>query len=76
MSSYAPCPKCQNNQASPVSFTWWGGLVGPKLLTHVKCLRCGAKYNGKTGNSNTMGITIYSIVLLIIVILVSYLIGK
>ena len=59
MSTYAPCPRCQNPQASPVSFTWWGGVLGPKMLTHVKCTRCGAAYNGKTGQSNATGIAIY-----------------
>jgi hypothetical protein len=61
MSTYAPCPRCQNRQASPVTFSWWGGVLGPKLLTHVKCEACSAKYNGKTGRWNTAGITLYLI---------------
>ena len=61
MSSYAPCPRCQNTQVRPVTFTWWGGLLGPKLLSHVACSRCGSKYNGKTGRSNTTGIVLYSL---------------
>ena len=43
-------------------FTWWGGLIGPKLLTHVKCLACGKQYNGKTGKDNTNGIIIYCVI--------------
>ena len=43
-------------------FTWWGGLLGPKILTHVKCSGCGHRYNGKTGKSNTTGIVIYSVI--------------
>lgn len=62
MSSYAPCPQCHSTQVAPVKFTWWGGLVGPKLLSHVACGSCGSKYNGKTGRSNTVGIVIYSVV--------------
>jgi hypothetical protein len=46
-----------------VGFTWWGGIIGPKLLNHVKCQRCGTGYNGKSGKSNTTGIVIYSVVL-------------
>jgi len=37
-------------------------MLGPKLLTHVKCQACGKKYNGKTGKENTTNIIIYSVV--------------
>ncbi|MDA8743828.1 hypothetical protein N9N28_04255 [Rubripirellula amarantea] len=57
--NFAPCPQCQQQVANAVSFSWWGGVLGPKLLTHVKCGFCGHKYNGKTGGSNTLGISIY-----------------
>ena len=62
MAEYAECPKCGEANAKLVSFTWWGGLIGPKLLTHVKCEDCGATYNGKTGKSNTQAIVIYTVV--------------
>lgn len=45
-----------------MSFTWWGGLIGPKLLTHVKCRACGHAYNGKSGKDTTTNIIIYSVV--------------
>ena len=64
------CPRCGNPASKKVSFTWWGGLIGPKILNHVKCLNCGAAYNGKTGRSNTTGIIIYSLVALAISIIV------
>jgi len=51
----------------PVKFTWWGGLLGPKMLSHVKCQQCGLAYNGKSGQSNTTGIVIYAIVVNVIV---------
>jgi hypothetical protein len=59
MTAYAPCPKCRGSNAAPVKFTWWGGVLGPKLLKHVKCSACGHAYNGKTGKDNTTGILIY-----------------
>jgi hypothetical protein len=62
MPEYAPCPNCSGTRARQVSFTWWGGLLGPSLLTHVKCEDCGTAYNGKTGRSNTPGIIVYSVV--------------
>ena len=45
-----------------MKFTWWGGVLGPKILTHVKCPGCGHGYNGKTGRDNTTGIVIYSVI--------------
>ena len=60
--NYAPCPRCGASNAKQLNFTWWGGALGPKLLTHVKCLDCGYKYNGKSGKDNTAGIAIYFVV--------------
>jgi hypothetical protein len=63
------CPKCGDPRSKPVSFTWWGGVIGPKILSHVKCLSCGSAYNGKTGRYNTTGIVIYTLVVLGIVLI-------
>ena len=62
MNTYAPCPQCGGANSQLQSFTWWGGVLGPKILTHVKCPSCGKKYNGKTGGDNTTNIVIYSVV--------------
>ena len=62
MNEYAPCPKCRSAGVERMKFTWWGGVIGPKVLTHVKCPGCGYKYNGKTGRDNTTGIVIYSVI--------------
>lgn len=62
MTNFAPCPKCQNTLAEKVNFTWWGGVLGPRILSQVKCQKCGAKYNGKTGKDSTAGIIIYTLV--------------
>jgi hypothetical protein len=72
MSQHAPCPRCGEQEAQPVSFTWWGGVIGPRMLSHVKCRGCGCGYNGKTGRLNTTGIVIYSIVVFIIVAVLFY----
>ena len=61
-SPYVPCPRCRMPSPQLVKFTWWGGLLGPKMLSHVKCQQCKLAYNGKTGQSNTTGIIIYSII--------------
>ena len=67
MRNFKPCPQCGAESAEKMSFTWWGGVVGPKILTHVKCGSCAKQYNGKSGNDNTIGIVIYSLVMLGIV---------
>lgn len=66
MNEYAACPQCRNTTAEKLRFTWWGGLLGPKILTHVKCQSCGKKYNGKTGKDNTTNIVIYSVVVAVL----------
>ncbi len=60
--NFIPCPKCRAADSQILKFTWWGGALGPKMLSHVKCQNCGNKYNGKTGGDNTAGIAIYMIV--------------
>ncbi len=66
--TYKPCPSCRAEKAQKVSFTLWGGMLGPAMLTHVKCGGCGTAYNGKTGRSNTGGILVYTAVSLALVI--------
>jgi hypothetical protein len=63
---YAPCPRCRCPYARPVKFTWWGGALGPRMLSHVKCANCGNPYNGKKGVDNTTGIVIYTVVCAVI----------
>jgi hypothetical protein len=60
--AYALCPHCGADAAKGETFTWWGGLLGPKLLNHVRCQSCGRTYNGRTGGTNTLGIAVYMIV--------------
>ncbi|MBM3981982.1 MAG: hypothetical protein FJ304_17250 [Planctomycetes bacterium] len=46
-----------------MSFTWWGGAVGPALFSQVKCADCGQNFNRKTGKPiGALVITLYSLV--------------
>lgn len=56
------CPKCGSEFTEPVKYTWWGGMLGPKILHHTKCNECGYRFNSKTRQSNKTGIIIYTIV--------------
>jgi hypothetical protein len=73
MSEYKACPQCQSTDVAQVSFTWWGGVLGPKLLNHVQCCKCGTTFNGKTGASNTTGIVIYSIIVFALAMVIAFL---
>jgi hypothetical protein len=66
------CPKCGSQSVIPVKYTWWGGILGPKMFHHTKCNDCGFRYNSKTRKSNTTAIVIYSIVLFVIFFAVYY----
>jgi|tagenome__1003787_1003787.scaffolds.fasta_scaffold14745169_1 hypothetical protein len=59
MTQYTPCPKCNDTQPQAVKFTAWGGVLGPRLFSQVRCAKCGYNYNGKTGKSLTTGKLIY-----------------
>jgi hypothetical protein len=56
------CPRCKAEDTRRVSFTWWGGLLGPWLLDHTVCDACGLRFNGRTGRSNAAVIAIYVVV--------------
>lgn len=60
------CPKCDSLNVNAVGYTWWGGVIGPRLLKHTKCTDCKFTYNRKTRKSNTTAIIIYSVVLAVI----------
>ncbi len=62
------CPSCGSTRFTKVGFTWWGGVLGPSILSHVKCDDCGTTFNSKSGKSNQTGIVIYSITLFVIVL--------
>src|SRR5688572_23327681 len=67
-STFAPCPSCGKSEANQLTFTWWGGVIGAKLLTHVECVGCRTRYNGKTGKSNNTAIAIYIVVINVVVL--------
>jgi len=66
--SATKCPFCGKHDHRPVTFTWWGGLLGPKLFHHVQCNQCRKTFNGKTGQSNAVAIAIYLVVSGVLVI--------
>ena len=64
--SWAPCPKCGGRTATKVGFTWWGGALGPRVFSVVKCAGCGTKYKGKTGARLLTTILVYQGVVVVV----------
>jgi hypothetical protein len=60
VSAFEPCPFCQHEAAQPVRFTHWGGLVGPRILSLVKCTSCGNQFNGRSGARVEKAIKVYT----------------
>jgi hypothetical protein len=49
---FRPCPRCGAREVFPVTWTWWGSFLGPKICSLVSCPGCEHTYNGRTGGSN------------------------
>ena len=49
--TYVAMPEMRRGDPEKVNFTWWGGVLGPKLLTHVKCEACGINITEKRGRT-------------------------
>jgi hypothetical protein len=63
-SAYADCPQCHApGDGTKVSFTWWGGFIGPAIISCVRCRHCGTQYNGTHGDYNGMRILVYQLVI-------------
>jgi hypothetical protein len=62
------CPFCRGQAAKPVRFTAWGGVIGPFLLSLVKCGCCGSQFNGRTGRCVKKAARIYTVATLAILV--------
>ena len=60
MNDVEPCPYCSHEDASRVTFTPWGGVVGPWVLSLVRCTGCTRQYNGRTGKKVERAIRVYT----------------
>ena len=56
------CPGCGGGPLIEPSFTWWGGLVGHKILGVEKCESCRHWWVKGTGQSGDTRVTIYKVV--------------
>lgn len=57
------CPGCGSRKSSKVTYTWWGGLIGPAVFGLVKCGKCRKQYMGGSGKPlGALQIIVYSLV--------------
>ena len=71
MPAYEPCPFCQKQVSEKVVFTPWGGVIGPRVFSLVKCKSCGGQYNGRSGRCVAKAIRIYTYVTLAVLAFVA-----
>ena len=57
-----PCPGCGGGPIAEPSFTWWGGLIGHKLLNVEQCKSCRKWWVKSTAQPGTTRVTIYMVV--------------
>jgi len=60
----AVCPQCSASPAKEIKYTWWGGLLGPKMMHLHKCQSCGFQFNAQTGKATKNAIIAYNLVVL------------
>lgn len=56
------CPQCGQVTGKRIRYTWWGGAVGPALMSLTRCQACGFQFNAKTGLSTKKAILVYNLV--------------
>ncbi len=37
---YQACYNCGQTNYDKITFSFWGGMLGPKMFNHVKCNSC------------------------------------
>ncbi len=70
------CPECGSMDVHAVKYTWWGGMLGPKMFHHTKCEECKFTFNSKTRNSNKQAVIKYLVVSTLIAVVIAYLFYK
>jgi hypothetical protein len=54
------CPACGTGKLSQPTFTWWGGLIGHKILGIERCTSCKRWWVKKTGRPGGTRVLIYA----------------
>src|SRR5207249_643219 len=65
------CPGCGSGPLGEPKFTWWGGLIGHKILGVERCEACRKWWVKKTGAPGGTRVAIYMIAGLVLGILLA-----
>lgn len=66
------CPSCGSTTTKEVKYTWWGGLLGPKLFNLQACESCKFQFNRVTGKSTKNAVIAYNLVFLAIALVIVF----
>ena len=69
--AHRPCPGCGIGPLEEPSFTWWGGLVGHKILGVEQCRACRRWWVKGTAQPGGGRVTAYVVIGLILGVLIS-----
>ena len=70
---YQPCPGCGSGPVEDPKFTWWGGLIGHRILGIHKCRACRKWWVKKTGQPGGTRVMIYVVAGVVVGLLVAIL---
>jgi len=68
------CPRCGSPFVDEVRYAWWGGVLGPSMLSLMKCPNCKLQFSGKTLQDAKNGIIIYNVIALVLAFVVFFVI--
>lgn len=67
------CPFCESEHVKRVNYTFWGGVIGPRIFNLHRCEDCNAQYNAKTGQRLApMKIALYLAGVVVITVLIAF----
>lgn len=64
------CPQCNSANTKEVKYTWWGGIVGPKMMNLQHCNACGFQFNRATRKSTRNAVIAYNLVALVLALVI------
>ena len=68
--SHRACRGCGGGPLEEPGFTWWGGLVGHKILGVEQCKRCNKWWVKSTGQPGDTRVAVYMITGIVLGILI------
>lgn len=70
------CPQCSGTNTKEVKYTWWGGVLAPKMMNLQKCEACGYLFNRSTRKSVKNAIIAYNLVALVLAFMIFFVLAK